>query len=159
MAVKHFLCCAAVAALTLASCVYPFEPGIETTDNRIVVEGSISIGDVSTFNFSRVIPFSEADTYYYGSSPSLSITGYIEGEDGTRIEPYQIRDGSSSGSEIETGSADALAGLILLGEEIVVEVVVEVARDHRVEALYVCHSRTELVGPRQRLTQLTLHVR
>ena len=102
MAVKHFLCCAAVAALALASCVYPFEPGIETTDNRIVVEGSISIGDVSTFNFSRVIPFSEADTYYYGSSPSLSITGYIEGEDGTRIEPYQIRDGSSSGSEIET---------------------------------------------------------
>lgn len=87
MAVKHLLCCAAVAALTFASCVYPFEPGIETTDNRIVVEGSISIGGVSTFSFSRVIPFSEEMSY--GQLYTTAMSGYIEGEDGTVIHPMQ----------------------------------------------------------------------
>ena len=75
---------AAVAALALSSCVYPFNPDIETSDSRIVVEGSISIGATSTFKFARVLPFSEN----YADARNLEMTGYIEGEDGTRMESY-----------------------------------------------------------------------
>ena len=109
MAVKHLLCCAAVAALALASCVYPFEPGIETSDDRIVVEGSISIGGVSTFSFSRVIPFSEdkAQDSYYMSTANIPITGYIEGEDGTRIEPYQTMGGGGGYLYDEVATKDS----------------------------------------------------
>lgn len=109
MAVKHLLCCAAVAALALASCVYPFEPGIETSDDRIVVEGSISIGGVSTFSFSRVIPFSEdkAQDSYYMSTANIPITGYIEGEDGTRIEPYQTMGGGGGHLYDEVATKDS----------------------------------------------------
>ena len=45
MAVRQFLrWLAAVAAVTLASCVYSFDPEVESSDSRIVVEGSVSIG-------------------------------------------------------------------------------------------------------------------
>lgn len=87
MAMKDLLCCAAVAALTLVSCVYPFEPLIETSDSRIVVEGSISVGGTSMFDIARVIPFSAKPQ----EVKPLEMTGYIEGEDGSRIEAYQSR--------------------------------------------------------------------
>ena len=109
MAVKHLICCAAVAALALASCVYPFDPGIETSDDRIVVEGSVSIGGVSTFNFSRVIPFSEEkvqDTYYK-SAANIPMTGYIEGEDGTRIEAYKTMGGGGGYLYDEVATKDS----------------------------------------------------
>ncbi len=83
----HWL--AAVAAIALTSCVYPFEPEIETTDSRIVVEGSISVGGTSTFKFARVIPFTASDKDVSQLTRELQVTGYIEGEDGTRVESYQ----------------------------------------------------------------------
>ena len=83
MAVRHLFSCAAVAALMLSSCIYPFEPGIETTDSRLVIEGTISIGGTSTFSFSRVMPFTSKEY----DSQAIEVTGYIEGEDGSRINP------------------------------------------------------------------------
>ncbi|MBR4134697.1 MAG: hypothetical protein IKU04_09275 [Bacteroidales bacterium] len=71
--------CAILTAVT--ACVYPFEPVIEGFDSRLVVEGDIHIGSTSTFNFSRVLPLDSDD---YLSEP-LRITGYIEGEDGSRV--------------------------------------------------------------------------
>ena len=82
MAVNHLFGIAAVAALILTSCVYPFEPAIETVDNRLVVEGSVSIGGTSSFSFSRVIPFTSGE---YVPAP-LWISGYIEGEDGVKVK-------------------------------------------------------------------------
>ena len=93
MAVRHIFCSAAIAALMLTSCIYPFDPGLETTDSRIVVEGAISIGGTSTFNFSRVIPFTSAEY----NPPAMEMTGYIEGEDGTRIAPIPMYQDEDSG--------------------------------------------------------------
>ena len=78
---KHF---AAFAALILAvtACVYPFEPVIEGKDGRLVVEGDIHIGTVSDFSFSRVYPIYDEDI----SISTPVVKGYIEGEDGTRVE-------------------------------------------------------------------------
>ena len=75
---------AAFAAMILAveACVYPFEPVIEGTDGRLVVEGDIHVGSVSDFSFSRVYPISGDD---FQISPPV-VQGYIEGEDGTRVE-------------------------------------------------------------------------
>ena len=81
---KHLLKLAACAAIILAvsACVYPFEPEIRGEDGRLVVEGDIHIGNVSTFNFSRVYPLDLESTTY---SP-IMVNGYIEGEDGTHVE-------------------------------------------------------------------------
>ena len=83
MAVRQLLhWLAAVAAIALSSCVYPFEPEITGTDSRIVVEGSISVGGTSTFYFSRMIPMSGVS---YWDPRAMEMSGYIEGEDGTRV--------------------------------------------------------------------------
>ena len=87
MAVRHILCLAAFAALALSSCTFPFDPGIETTDSRIVVEGSISIGGTSSFSFSRVFPFTTGEY----NAPAMEMTGYIEGENGVRVNSMAIR--------------------------------------------------------------------
>ena len=88
MAVRRIIGIAALAAAcTLASCVYSFDPGVESTDSRIVVEGAVSIGAVSSFHFSRVIPFGEA----YNTAP-IEMKGYVEGEDGTKTESFVIPD-------------------------------------------------------------------
>lgn len=84
-ALRRFLSIAAIAAAcTLASCVYPFDPDLESADSRIVVEGSISVGGTSEFKFNRVIPMGgDAD-----KSRKIEMTGYIEGEDGVQIPSY-----------------------------------------------------------------------
>lgn len=84
MAAKHISPLAALAALLFAvsACVYPFEPEIGGEDGRLVVEGDIHVGSVSTFNFSRVYPLDLED---YTPEP-VNVTGYIEGEDGVRVE-------------------------------------------------------------------------
>ena len=102
MAIRHLLSCAAVAALMLSSCVYPFDPGIETTDSRIVIEGSISLGGTSRFNFSRVYPFTSGD---YIPAP-MAMTGYIEGEDGTRIGPSLVNPDTPSDGNISIPTKD-----------------------------------------------------
>lgn len=85
-ALRRFLSIAAIsAACTLASCVYPFDPGLESVDSRIVVEGSISVGGTSEFKFTRVIPMG-GDAK---KAEKIEMTGYIEGEDGVQIPSYQ----------------------------------------------------------------------
>ncbi len=81
------LAAAAVLLLAAVSCIYPFEPDFQTTDGRLVVEGGIHIGDVSTFTFSRVTPFSAEEDYTPGP---LRISAYIEGEDGSRLNPTPL---------------------------------------------------------------------
>ena len=83
MAMKKTLSFAALAAsiLAVAACVYPFDPVIESEDGRLVVEGDIHVGSLSTFTVSRVLPI---DSKY--SLNTIYARGYIEGEDGSRIE-------------------------------------------------------------------------
>ncbi len=78
----------ALSAMVLAAagCVYPFDPVIENTDGRLVVEGDIHVGSVSDFTFSRVYPIYSEDINV--SAPIVS--GYIEGEDGTRLESTPV---------------------------------------------------------------------
>jgi len=80
---KNMIRIAAFAAILLAvsACIYPYDPVIEGFDSRLVVEGDIHIGSTSTFTFSRVLPLDSDD---YTPDP-LFITGYIEGEDGSRV--------------------------------------------------------------------------
>jgi hypothetical protein len=87
---KQLLNIAAFAAIILAvpSCVYPFEPDIKGEDSRLVVEGDIHVGSTSTFTFSRVYPL-DSDDY---TPPQLRISGYIEGEDGMRVEQTGAND-------------------------------------------------------------------
>ena len=95
---KHLNLFAALAAsiLAVSACIYPFAPVIESVDGRMVVEGDIHIGSISTFTFSRVYPIYADDS----AITTPIVEGYIEGEDGTRVQstskPY---DGYGSGPE------------------------------------------------------------
>jgi len=86
MATKLLFRIAALAAalLAAAACVYPYEVDIDYNgDLPLVVEGDIHIGSLTTVSLSYVQPFKTTDEDYYRIPFA---TGYIEGEDGTRIE-------------------------------------------------------------------------
>ena len=86
MATKLLFRIAALAAalLAAAACVYPYEVDIDYNgDLPLVVEGDIHIGSLTTVRLSYVQPFKTTDEDYYRIPFA---TGYIEGEDGTRIE-------------------------------------------------------------------------
>lgn len=88
MAVKFLFRTAALAAalLAAAACVYPYEVDIDYNgDLPLVVEGDIHIGSLTTVRLSYVQPFKTTDEDYYRIPFA---TGYIEGEDGTRIYQY-----------------------------------------------------------------------
>ena len=85
MATKYMTRLAALAAtlLSAAACIYPFE--VEISHNGewpLVVEGDILLGDISSVSLSHVRPF-DADPNDF---QNFYATGYIEAEDGTRIE-------------------------------------------------------------------------
>ena len=76
---------AALAALLLcaASCIYPFEARIRDNGEwPLVVEGDILIGDKTIVSLSHVRPFNA----FEHNLQAFSAFGYIEGEDGSRIE-------------------------------------------------------------------------
>jgi len=75
---------AALAAMLLlaAACKYPYELEIERGDYPLVVEGDIQIGGKSTLTLSFSQPL---DKKAY-NPPAIKTTGYIEGEDGTRVD-------------------------------------------------------------------------
>ena len=81
---RHLKHLAALSAVILAAagCIYPFDPVVEGTDGRLVVEGDIHVGSVSDFSFSRVYPIGDEEITL--SAPV--VRGYIEGEDGTRVD-------------------------------------------------------------------------
>ena len=81
----RFLLLAVTAWAAAVSCIYPFTPVLESSDNRLVVEGSIHPGAESTFYFSRIYPMS---TNVIAPEAPV-VQGYIEGEDGTRVLPGQ----------------------------------------------------------------------
>lgn len=85
MATKSLIRTAAFAALLLAaaSCIYSYEVDIRRgTDYPLVVEGDIHAGGITTLKLSYVQPF---DTDDYNPAP-IRAQGYIEAEDGTRVE-------------------------------------------------------------------------
>lgn len=81
----RFLLLAVIAHAAAVSCIYPFTPILESSDNRLVVEGSIHPGAMSTFYFSYVYPLSSTAV----SPGAPQVSGYIEGEDGTRVQPVE----------------------------------------------------------------------
>ena len=86
MATKFLFRTAALAAalLAAAACVYPYEVDIDYNgDLPLVVEGDIHLGGLTTVRLSYVHPFNATEEDYYRIPFA---TGYIEGEDGTRID-------------------------------------------------------------------------
>lgn len=85
MATKYLFRIAALAAtlLAAAACVYPYEVDLKQDGELpLVVEGDIHVGGITQVNLSYVRPFGTEDSE---TAPVLA-TGYVEGEDGTRIE-------------------------------------------------------------------------
>ena len=85
MAVKTLFRTAALAAalLAAAACVYPYEVELSQSGEwPLVVEGNILLGSTTTVSLSHVHPL-DADEFEF---QSISATGYIEGEDGSRVE-------------------------------------------------------------------------
>ena len=73
----------AAAALLAASCIYPYPVDIARGgEYPLVVEGDILIGSITTVKLSHVRPFNLTD---YESVPVVA-SGYIEGEDGSKVE-------------------------------------------------------------------------
>lgn len=86
MATKYLFRTAALAAalLAAAACIYPYEVDIDYHgDLPLVVEGDIHVGGLTTVKLNYVRPFNSTEEDYYRIPLA---TGYIEGEDGTRIE-------------------------------------------------------------------------
>ena len=80
---KHIIRLAALAAAILSAhaCIYPYDPEIrQDGELPIVVEGDIHIGGSTVLYVSYVHPFEE-QVY---TAPRIQ--GYLEGEDGTRID-------------------------------------------------------------------------
>lgn len=93
MAAPSFARFAAMAALLLAAaaCKYPFEMDLpETTEHPFVVEGDILIGGSTTLNFRYAQPLKDEkmDLYQVMDTLHFRASGFIEGEDGTRVEGY-----------------------------------------------------------------------
>ena len=73
----------AVTALLAMACIYPYPVEIERGgEYPLVVEGDILIGWTTTVKLSHVRPFNLTD---YKSIPVVA-RGYVEGEDGSRVE-------------------------------------------------------------------------
>ena len=85
MATKYLFRTAALAALLLAAaaCIYPYEVDLRHEGELpLVIEGDIHVGSVTNVQLSYVQPFVKETGDIY--TPPIA-TGYIEGEDGTRI--------------------------------------------------------------------------
>lgn len=79
------------AALAVTSCIYPFHPDVKGSDDRLVIEGSIVVGATSVFSFSSVFPIGMPES----AMILHSFTGYIEGEDGTKLGPEESSPGAT----------------------------------------------------------------
>ena len=85
MAMKKLFRIAALTAPLLAaiSCIYPFTPELlQSNEYPLVVEGDIHLGSETVLILSHVIPMNRKDY----EPEHIYAQGYIEGEDGTRIE-------------------------------------------------------------------------
>ena len=75
---------------TARGCIYPFEADLDQTEGRMVIEGDIRIGDLTTIQVSHLKSTLEEETkaYFPVYNPTSIVPFYatIEGEDGTRIE-------------------------------------------------------------------------
>ncbi|MBR4524183.1 MAG: DUF4249 family protein [Bacteroidales bacterium] len=92
MATKNILRFAAIAALLLsaAACKYPYEVVIPEADYPLVIEGDILLGATTTFRFSYVLPM-DSDPVPFSAWNS---SGWIEGENGVRVEGWVSRTGN-----------------------------------------------------------------
>lgn len=95
----------AAATLLTAACIYPYTVDIRRGEEYpLVIEGDLNIGGTSLVRLSHVRPF---DTYEY-EDIAVFAQGYIEGEDGTRVEGVDANLGgmlSSSSSYYEYGTS------------------------------------------------------
>lgn len=84
MAARFFTRFAAIAALLLsaAACKYPYDVVVQSSEYPFVVEGDILIGSTTTLSFSHAQPLFGIPS----SNLIMAASGYIEGEDGTRVE-------------------------------------------------------------------------
>lgn len=82
-----------IAALaTVSACIYPFNPEIKASDNRLVIEGDILIGEVSTIQISRVYELGNRD--FFGGNGALAPVDteiQIESEDGKHYPPLPVK--------------------------------------------------------------------
>ena len=89
--------------LTLSSCIYKYTPDVSEEYGRVVIEGDISIGTVSHFSASRVIPLGVS--FAGAVSPGVSKASFkVEDEDGTEYKEK----GSTGDIDLSSASADSI---------------------------------------------------
>ena len=77
----------AAAALLASACIYPYTVDIQRGgDYPMVIEGDIHVGGITTVKLSHVRPFKLEDN----RGTTIRATGYIEGEDGSRVGDSRI---------------------------------------------------------------------
>ena len=87
--------------LALSSCIYKYTPDVSGEYGRVVIEGDISIGTVSHFSASRVIPLGVS--FAGAVSPGVSKASFkVEDEDGTEYKEK----GSTGDIDLSSASAD-----------------------------------------------------
>ena len=71
------------AALLSVACIYPYKVDIQKGgDYPMVIEGDIHIGGITTLKLSYVRPFNPDSN----ELPTVYARGYVEGEDGSRVD-------------------------------------------------------------------------
>ena len=86
------------AALLAATCIYPYEVDIEKGgEYPMVVEGDINLGGTSRVKLSYVRPFHPEEE----TVANIFASGYIEGEDGTRVRGVPLLLSSSLSSVLD----------------------------------------------------------
>lgn len=81
---KHILT-AAVLCMAAVSCVYPFEPEADNSDSRLVIEGDMLLGSVSTVTLSYLSPLNETEEVVRQNAPR-SASVWVESSDGRRYD-------------------------------------------------------------------------
>lgn len=86
--IKHVL---PVLTLLVTCCTYPFEIEFNETDGRMVVEGNIVIGDITTIYISSLNGLSDKE-----QTPAPDVSAIIENEAGSDFNPFQIENDSKN---------------------------------------------------------------
>lgn len=86
----------------LVSCIYPYNPDIEgTTDNIVVIEGTIMPGGTSTFGFSRVYPLKRTGLY-----DMVVGRAWVEDDEGKVYQPSSQNPATSIQIPMDDASPD-----------------------------------------------------
>lgn len=100
---KRIFYCLLATALLATGCIYDFTPEVGgDSDNRVVIEADLLIGEVCQVNLSYVMPLSGSTTRRYPQKP---ISVYLEGENGSRYDGKSVYSQTAT-LDLSTAKAD-----------------------------------------------------